>query len=145
VIALVLLATRLLKKYAPAGPKTLPLEALQILGRRNIDPRNMVYLLQCGERVLVVGASPQGLVTLAEITDPAEVAHLTETCRQKEAAGGEQGFGQFLQNVRSRGAESSETAPAGDLATQRLRARLGESSMVRSAETPPHFREDVHA
>lgn len=145
VIAVVVLAARFLKRYAPAAQKTLPAGALQILGKRNIDPRNVVYLLQCGGRILVVGVSPQGLSTLAEITDPAEVEHLTDACRQAETATGVPGFGQLLQSVRGGRSATDEAGLSSDPATQRLRDRLERSANTASSGTMPHLREDIHA
>lgn len=63
------------------GPRSLPLDALELLGRRVVEPKVSVHLIRCGHRVLVVSFSPEGARTLAEITDPAEVQHLLETCR----------------------------------------------------------------
>lgn len=63
------------------GPRGLPLEAFELLGRRAIEQKISVHLIRCGRRVLVVGISPEGARTLSEITDPGEVQHLVDTCR----------------------------------------------------------------
>jgi hypothetical protein len=47
------------------GPST-----LRVLGRTNLSPRHTVYLLEAGDRVLIVGTGPQGAPSLlGELTD----------------------------------------------------------------------------
>jgi flagellar biogenesis protein FliO len=62
---------RLRKLIAAFGP-------LKLISRMRLGVRHEVILLKVGERVLLVGAGPHGLNTLAEFTDPAEIARLTE-------------------------------------------------------------------
>jgi flagellar protein FliO/FliZ len=49
--------------------------AIQVVGRVSLSPRHTVYLLRVGERVLLLGAGPQGAPTLLgeidEFTDAA--------------------------------------------------------------------------
>lgn len=63
------------------GVRGIPNEALELLGRKLLEPKIAVHLIRCGRRVLVVSVSPEGARSLAEITDPAEVQHLVDTCR----------------------------------------------------------------
>src|SRR6185312_1650201 len=47
----------------------------QVVGRSALSPKHSVYLLRVGDRVLILGAGPQGPPsTLGEVTDPAELA-----------------------------------------------------------------------
>lgn len=62
---------RLRKLIATFGP-------LKLISRMRLGVRHEVMLLKVGERALLVGAGPHGLNTLAEFTDPAEIARLTE-------------------------------------------------------------------
>jgi flagellar biogenesis protein FliO len=62
---------RLRKLIAAFGP-------LKLISRMRLGVRHEVILLKVGERALLVGAGPHGLNTLAEFTDPAEIARLTE-------------------------------------------------------------------
>jgi flagellar biogenesis protein FliO len=55
-----------LGKAAAQGP-------IQILSQAPLGNRGIVYVLRCGPRVLVVGATNNQLTTLAEITDPDEI------------------------------------------------------------------------
>ncbi len=50
---------------------------LRVVGRTALSPKQSVYLLRVGDRVLILGAGPQGPPsTLGEVTDPAELARL---------------------------------------------------------------------
>jgi flagellar biogenesis protein FliO len=64
----------------------LPIEALELLGRRTIEQKIAIHLIRCGGKVLVVGVSPDGARTLSEITDPAEVQRLVDTCHSPRDA-----------------------------------------------------------
>lgn len=61
------LATRRYLPQHASGP-------LRVVGRTSLSPKHTVYLLKAGDRVLIVGAGPQGAPSLlGELTDPAEV------------------------------------------------------------------------
>ena len=79
IVGALALAGRWLKPYLGA-PRGLPIEALELLGRRLIEPKVSIHLVRCGGKVLVLGVSPDGVRTLSEIADPHEVERLTETC-----------------------------------------------------------------
>ena len=79
IVGALALAGRWLKPYLGA-PRGLPIEALELLGRRMIEPKVSIHLVRCGGKVLVLGVSPDGVRTLSEIADPHEVNRLTETC-----------------------------------------------------------------
>jgi flagellar biogenesis protein FliO len=81
VVALIYITARVLKKGMPLGPRNLPDDAVQVLGRKSLDYRNTLHLVRCGSRVLVIGSSPDGLSSLAEINDPDEVETLSELCK----------------------------------------------------------------
>jgi hypothetical protein len=57
--------------------------ALRVVGRTNLSPRHTVYLLDIGERVLIVGTGPQGAPSLlGELTDLAERARAVEAAAE---------------------------------------------------------------
>ena len=61
------LATRRYLPQREGGP-------LRVVGRTSLSPKQTVYLLRVGDRVLIVGAGPQGPPSLlGELTDPAEL------------------------------------------------------------------------
>jgi len=131
VVALILIVAKVVRKHVPAGPGLLPAEALQILGRRNLEQRHTIHLVRCGARILIVGASQQGLNTLAEITDPVEVDYLAGLCRQsgQDAAGS---FGQLFKRFQPEAtpgdAPDDTVNAAADLASQRLKHRLHQAA-----------------
>ena len=61
------------RRYGPqreGGP-------LRVVGRTSLSPKQTVYLLRVGDRVLLIGAGPQGPPSLlGELTDPAELRRL---------------------------------------------------------------------
>ena len=62
-------------------PRGLPIDAVELLGRRVIEQKVAIHLVRCGERVLILGVSPDGARTLSEITDPGEVQRLVDACQ----------------------------------------------------------------
>jgi len=56
-----------------------PSPVIEVLSRTPVAPKNHVLLLRVGQRVLVVGDSSSGLSTLADVTDPEEVATLLQS------------------------------------------------------------------
>jgi flagellar biogenesis protein FliO len=74
-------------KRSPYSISGLPVEAVDVLGRRAVDPRNSVYMIKVGSRLILLGSSPAGLSSLAEITDPIEVASLSNVCAAAKQTG----------------------------------------------------------
>lgn len=101
VLALIVGMAALLKKHLPGAKMGLPSEAVQPLGRKLLEHRHAIHLVRCGSRILVIGSSPQGLNTLAEITDPVEVDYLSGICTRRDANSANEGFRQFLNRFRS--------------------------------------------
>jgi flagellar protein FliO/FliZ len=61
------------KRFLPARESAL----LQVVGRSSLSSKHSVYLLRVGDRVLILGAGPQGPPsTLGEVTDPLDLARL---------------------------------------------------------------------
>jgi flagellar biogenesis protein FliO len=87
VVGLILVIARLLRRHAPMFQQSLPTDALEILGRRAIDPRQSILLVRIGSRILVVGSSPNGLNPLGQIDDAVEVDVLAGLCRRGPQAG----------------------------------------------------------
>jgi flagellar protein FliO/FliZ len=87
VVGLILVLARLFRRHAPNFSQSLPQEALEILGRRHVDPRQTILLVRIGARILVVGSSASGLNPLGQIDDPVEVDLLAGLCRRGSQAG----------------------------------------------------------
>lgn len=78
---------KLFLKRSPYAITGLPPDAVDVLGRRTVDPRNSVYMIKVGSRLILMGSSPSGLSSLAEITDPIEVASLANVCAAAKQTG----------------------------------------------------------
>jgi flagellar biogenesis protein FliO len=87
VVGLILVLARLFRRHAPMFQQALPQEALEILGRRHVDPRQTILLVRIGSRILVIGSSASGLNSLGEIADPVEVDLLAGLCRRDPHTG----------------------------------------------------------
>jgi flagellar biogenesis protein FliO len=85
VIVIILGLARLFIRKSPYVMTGIPREAVDVLGRRTLDPRNSVYVVQVGSKILLLGSSAAGMNTLSEITDPIEVATLTSLCRAEQS------------------------------------------------------------
>jgi flagellar biogenesis protein FliO len=86
-LVFVLGLAKLFLKRSPYAITGLPPDAVDVLGRRVVDPRNSVYMIKVGSRLILMGSSPGGLTSLAEITDPIEVASLTNVCAAAKQTG----------------------------------------------------------
>ena len=123
VVAAILILGVLLKWQNPGSRGLLPQSVVQDLGRRPLDPRNVVHLVRCGSKILVLGVGPQGLTALSEITDPVEVDTLTGLCSSKQEADGQPQFGSILKRMLG-GTPEIASVESPDPASQRLKTRL---------------------
>ena len=57
-----------------------PSDIMKSLGTTAIDARTQVTLLRCGNRIIVIAQTANGVHPLSEITDPVEVNRLTMAC-----------------------------------------------------------------
>lgn len=96
--------------------------AVQILSRSPFSPRQQVVLIRVGRRVLVVGDNGQQLSSLAEISEPDEVAALLGQVREGSGHSPTKAFGNFFQRFSATPeeveAESPRVQDAGGNATQ---------------------------
>jgi flagellar biogenesis protein FliO len=81
VIVLMLGVAKLVHRNNPLAVTGVPRDAIDVLGRRTVDPRNSIYIVRVGPKILLLGNSATGLTTLSEIDDPIEVASLANICR----------------------------------------------------------------
>lgn len=117
---------------APVGASV-----LEVLSRVSIAPRNHVLLMRLGSRVLVVGDSPAGLRTLADIADPEEVASLLASMATAKPNSISAGFSQMVGRFQGAYHDDARVADEGndtaELHVDRARDRLSSLlSRVRS-------------
>ena len=131
VVGLIVLAAQWWKARTPSTPRGLPVEAFELLGRKAIDQRTSVVLARCGSRLLLLNLSPQGLQTLAEITDPVEIDCLAGLCRATQR---DQSLAETFRALlpKTNGTKSPTTA-----APQAQEGRISERLMsARSSASP---------
>jgi flagellar biogenesis protein FliO len=80
VVALLLGAFLLLRKFLGRTRLFAPAAALRVLARRPLAARQEVILVEVGSRILVVGATRESLSRLGEITGAEEIAAVRSRC-----------------------------------------------------------------
>jgi flagellar biogenesis protein FliO len=132
VLTLIYLTAKFLRKSMPAAQRTLPVEVVQVLGRKPLDYRHSIHLIRCGSRLLVVGASQEGLTTLCEMTDPVEIDYLAGLCKPSEPTSVADSFNQLFRRFQSPATTDNNTEPeiqsSSDPAALRLQERLQKST-----------------
>ncbi len=107
VVGLLLLARWLIRR---SGTAMLPRSggAVEVLHRSAISMKQQMLLVRLGRRVLLVGVTPQGMNTLAELTDPAEIGEVTAAIEKSRGEG-------FAGLLRSKSAQMQQaiSAPGG--------------------------------
>ncbi|MAT16743.1 MAG: hypothetical protein CMJ46_15910 [Planctomyces sp.] len=84
VVFLILLTAKFWKKHIPGASIPIPAESMTVLGERKLNKNHSICLVRLGSRVLVLGASADGLRTLSEITDPVEIDFLSGMARSTQ-------------------------------------------------------------
>jgi flagellar protein FliO/FliZ len=75
----------LLRRYLPGLNAAARGHLVQIMGRTSLDAKGTVYVVRCGPRVLVLGATNSQISTLAEIADPEEIAQFVSAPRSADS------------------------------------------------------------
>lgn len=86
IVVAVLAAGHWMKRNGFGVTPSLPADAFELLGKRSVDQRNSIHLARCGSRLLLLSVSAEGIRTLSEIDDPAEVNRITSACQQSSRA-----------------------------------------------------------
>jgi len=105
------------RRFSPAGQTQLPKEAVETLGRTPFSSKQQLQLLRVGNKLLLVAHSPTGVETLTEITEAAEVEHLTALCRRGQSGTSTAAFRQVLNQI------AAEPAPGGFVGETRRQNR----------------------
>ena len=105
-----------------AGRGMLPNDAVSVLGRVALTPKQMAQLIKVGNKLVLVALMPGGVETLTEVTDPVEVDRLMGLCQQQDSHSTTQAFEQVFQSF------SRESAPSGFLGTESLPASISQAA-----------------
>jgi flagellar protein FliO/FliZ len=101
----------LMKRGMPTNAKTLPAEAVSVLGRAPLAGRQQMHLVRFGNKILLVCVSPNGVDSLGEITEPAEIDRLAGLCEQQQATSATAAFKQIFGQVARGQSPTSWFAP----------------------------------
>ncbi|MCC7192109.1 MAG: FliO/MopB family protein [Phycisphaeraceae bacterium] len=132
VVGLILVLRGIVAKVTGRAPASAHSPVIEVLSRTSVAPKNHVLLLRLGQRILVVGDSAAGLATLADISDPEEVASLLQTISASKSGSASQGFADTLDDFDGRYDEQDQPIREGrDSGEHRMdRARDGLSSLT---------------
>ena len=79
VAALIFAVRYVLRRYAGRTGGKATSNALEVLTRTPVSPRQQLLLVRLGRRLVLVGCGPEGMTPLTEVTDREEVASLLAT------------------------------------------------------------------
>lgn len=136
VIVLIVFTARYWKRHLPGGGATISNEVMTILGERKVNKQHSICLVRLGSRILVLGASSEGLRTLSEITDPVEIDLLAGMAKTSaEEARFSQSLQKFMKKPGQTTASLKSTSAKPPL-EQTTRAPFGRSRDKSSQEVP---------
>jgi len=84
VVALIFLVRYLLRRFGGASGSPGRSEAIEVVARTVVAPRQQLMLVRLGQRLMLVGAGSGGFSALGEVTDPREVAELLKTAAESK-------------------------------------------------------------
>ena len=76
VVALIFGVRFVLKRFSALGGPVGSSGAVEVLARSALSPKERLFVVRFGRRVLLLGSAPGGLTTLSEITDAEEISNL---------------------------------------------------------------------
>ena len=94
---------------AVAAPRST--DAIRLLSRMMISPKQQILLVQVGRRVIVVGDAGSQLRPLSEITDPDEVTVLIGQIGEEQSRASSKTFGSLFGRAKGGFEETSEDDP----------------------------------
>lgn len=105
VVGLILLLRRVIAKMnaRPLASSHSPI--VQVLSRVSVAPRNHILIVRLDRRILVLGDSPNGLTTLANIEDGEEVAAILQAITAAKPNSISRSFSQLLTGFNAKAAE----------------------------------------
>jgi flagellar biogenesis protein FliO len=108
VLSFFLLVAWLVKKSQPQSFLKLPRDVVQVMGRTPMAPRQQMYVVRFGSKLLLISHQPGQTQTLGEITDADEVQRLAGLCEANHPGSISNSFRDVLKQVAM---GKSETEP----------------------------------
>lgn len=110
VLCFFLLVAWLVKKSQPNSFLKLPGDVVQVMGRTPMAPRQQMYVVRFGSKLLLISHQPGQTQTLGEITDADEVQRLAGLCEANQPGSISNSFRDVLKQV-SMGKPAPEPRP----------------------------------
>lgn len=99
VIGLFLLCVTLMRRGGPSPTSPLPRDAVAMLGRIPLTPKQFAHLLQVGNKLVLISISGDRTDTITEVTEPAEVERLLTLCMKGNKQSTSVEFQRMLQQM----------------------------------------------
>jgi flagellar biogenesis protein FliO len=110
VIGIILAARFAMRKLFPAATVGRSSQAIKVLSRSVLAPKQQFLLLQVGKRLIVVGDSGTNMSALSEISDPDEVASLIGQLSSESSQSAVASFGSLFRKANVEFHREEETA-----------------------------------
>ena len=110
VLSFFLLVAWLVKKSQPTSFLKLPGDVVQVMGRTPMAPRQQMYVVRFGSKLLLISNQPGQTQTLGEITDADEVQRLAGLCEANHPGSISNSFREVLKQV-AMGKPATEPRP----------------------------------
>jgi flagellar biogenesis protein FliO len=104
-----------LKKILPGGHRIFDSQAIEVIGKAHLAPKQAIYLAKIGPRVLVLGVAEQSINVLTEISDADEINGLKARMAQGKV---DSVTGAFMSIFKRKGAEFASEADKNDKGVQ---------------------------
>ena len=111
VLSFFLLVAWLVKKSQPKSFLKLPGDVVQVMGRTPMAPRQQMYVVRFGSKLLLISHQPGQTQTLGEISDADEVHRLAGLCEANHPGSISNSFRDVLKQV-ALGKSEPESKPA---------------------------------
>jgi len=122
VTGLIILTVWALRRLLKTGGIPLAAQgAVRVLSVTHLDTRRSVYLLEVGDRLLVVGGGGESLNLLTEITSPVEKGEIREKLRESEGGKFTSYLAQWATRMTGGGGPSKDIAEGKDFLARQLR------------------------
>jgi flagellar biogenesis protein FliO len=99
VVGLFLLCMTLMRRSGPSPTSPLPRDAVAVLGRVPLMPKQFAHLLQVGNKLVLVSISGDRTDTITEITEPEEVDRMLSLCMKGNKQSSSAEFQRMLQQM----------------------------------------------
>jgi flagellar biogenesis protein FliO len=110
VLSLFLSVAWLFRRSQPNAFIKLPKDVVQVMGRTSMAPRQQIYVVRFGNKMLLVSHQPGQTQTLGEITEPTEVERLAGLCEASQPNSVTHSFREVLSQVASGKTEDRSSA-----------------------------------